>query len=281
MTGVPDAAAGEGRGAALLLVGCGRMGGALLDGWLKVGAASRVVVVEPAGLPPFAQGAAEVEAAPGPEALPPGFAPDVVLLAVKPQMMDATLPAYAPLVRPETVFLSVAAGKTLAALDRLLGGGATVARAMPNTPAAVGRGITALVGNDRVAPAQLDLCAALLEAVGAVARVDDESLMDAVTAVSGSGPAYVFLLVEALAKAGEARGLPADLAMTLARATVAGAGELLHQAPEPASRLRENVTSPGGTTQAALEVLMAPDGLAPLMDRAVAAAARRSAELAS
>lgn len=272
-------------GCALLLVGCGKMGGAMLDGWLAAGTASRVVVVEPSGLPESVRGNPAVTAATGPADLPAGFVPDVVVLAVKPQVMDTVLPGYQSLVRPGTVFLSIAAGKTIGSFESLLGeshlgGGAVVVRSMPNTPAAIGRGMTVAVGNAAVTEPQRNLCDALLRAVGDVAWVEDESLLDPVTAVSGSGPAYVFLMVEAMARAGEAAGLPAELAMRLARATVAGAGELMHQSPTPAADLRKAVTSPNGTTQAALDVLMAGDGLQPLMDRAIAAATRRSQELA-
>ena len=267
-------------GCALLLVGCGKMGGAMLDGWLAAGTASRVVVVEPSGLPESVRGNPAVTAATGPAELPAGFVPDVVVLAVKPQVMDSVLPGYQALARPGTVFLSIAAGKTIGFFESLLGEGAAVVRSMPNTPAAIGRGMTVAVGNAGVSEPQRRLCDTLLRAVGDVAWVEDESLLDPVTAVSGSGPAYVFLMVEAMARAGEAAGLPAELAMRLARATVAGAGELMHQSPTPAADLRKAVTSPNGTTQAALDVLMAGDGLQPLMDRAIAAAAHRSRELA-
>lgn len=268
------------RGCTLLLAGCGKMGGAMLDGWLTAGIASSVAVVEPSGLPESLRGNPAVILASGPDTLPAGFAPDVVVLAVKPQVMDSVLPAYRALVNPGTVFLSVAAGKTIASFEAALGEGAAIVRSMPNTPAAIGRGMTVAVGNPLVTGAQKTLCNSLLRAVGDVAWVDDESLLDPVTAVSGSGPAYVFLMVEAMAKAGEAAGLPAELAMRLARATVAGAGELLHRSPTAAADLRKAVTSPNGTTQAALDVLMAGDGIQPLLDRAVAAAANRSRELA-
>ena len=267
-------------GCTLLLVGCGKMGGAMLDGWLASGTASKVVVVEPSGLPDAFAGNPAVIGATGLDALPPGFTPDVVVLAVKPQVMDGMLAGYRALVRPGTVFLSVAAGKTIASLEHHLGTGAAIVRAMPNTPAAIGRGMTVAVPSAAVSDEQTSLCDALLRAVGDVAWVDDEALMDAVTAVSGSGPAYVFLLAEALAKAGEACGLPAELALRLARATVSGAGELLRQSSAGADELRKAVTSPGGTTQAALTVLMAENGLQPLLDKAVAAAAKRSKELA-
>ncbi len=282
---VQDAGEHASDGASLLLVGCGKMGGAMLDGWLASGIASRVAVVERAVLPDALTNNPRVVAASGPDTLPAGFVPDVVVLAVKPQVMDEALPAYRALVRPGTVFLSIAAGKTIAYFEAALGGGAggegaAIVRSMPNTPAAIGRGMTVAVPNARVTAAQTALCDALLRAVGDVAWIDDETLLDPVTAVSGSGPAYVFLLVEALAKAGEESGLPADLAMRLARATVSGAGELLNQSPQAAADLRKAVTSPNGTTQAALEVLMAGDGLQPVMTAAIAAATRRSKELA-
>lgn len=275
-----DGVVGNRAGASLLLVGCGKMGGAMLDGWLASGIASRVVVIERVGLPDALAGNPLVAAATGPDDLPGGFVPDVVVLAVKPQVMDEALPAYRALARPGTVFLSIAAGKTIASFETALGDGAAVVRSMPNTPAAIGRGVTVAVPNARVSADQTALCDALLRSVGDVAWIDDEALLDPVTAVSGSGPAYVFLLVEALAKAGEASGLPADLAMRLARATVSGAGELLNRSPQAAADLRKAVTSPNGTTQAALDVLMAEDGLQPLLTAAVAAATRRSKELA-
>jgi len=214
-----------------------------------------------------------------PEEIPLEFAPDVVVFAVKPQVMDGAVSPYKRFVG-RSLFLSIAAGKTLRYFGRLLDDEAAVVRAMPNTPAAVGRGITVATANPRVTPTQRRLADTLLSAVGEVGWVDDETLIDAVTAVSGSGPAYVFLLIECLAKAGVAAGLPAELATRLARATVAGSGELARLSHEPASKLREAVTSPGGTTRAALDVLMATDGLEPLMIKAVAAAARRSRELA-
>jgi pyrroline-5-carboxylate reductase len=263
----------------LLLIGCGKMGGALLKGWLERGAARHVVVIEPGpGADAFA-GERLVERHRRPEEIPLEFAPDVVVFAVKPQSMDGAVSPYKRFVG-RSLFLSIAAGKTLRYFARLLDDDAAVVRAMPNTPAAVGRGITVATANSRVTPTQRRLADTLLSAVGEVGWVDDEALIDAVTAVSGSGPAYVFLLIECLAKAGVAAGLPADLAMRLARATVAGSGELARLSHEPASKLREAVTSPGGTTRAALDVLMATDGLEPLMIKAVAAAARRSRELA-
>jgi pyrroline-5-carboxylate reductase len=194
--------------------------------------------------------------------------------------MDGVMPHYARFAGPATVFLSVAAGKTLAVFETYLGSEAVVVRAMPNTPAAIGRGMIVGCPNERVSDGQKALCDSLMAAVGEVAWIDDEALMDAVTGVSGSGPAYVFLLIECLAQAGRAAGLPGDLADRLALVTVSGAGELARQSAESPTVLRENVTSPNGTTQAALEVLMAEDGLAPLMTKAVAAATQRSRELA-
>lgn len=261
----------------LLLVGCGKMGSAMLDGWLARGLeASQVAVAEPveairprhAGLRLVAS-TAEI-----------GEAPEIVVLAVKPQSMDATLADLRRFADHGTVFLSIAAGKTLAYFGEHLGAVAKVVRSMPNTPAAVRQGITVATAAASVSEAEKKRCHELLQAVGEVLWVGDEALMDPVTALSGSGPAYVFLLVEAMAAAGAKLGLSADMAMQLARATVAGSGELLRQSTEPASQLRVNVTSPGGTTAAALQVLMADDGIQPLFDKALVAASRRSRELA-
>ena len=264
----------------LVLVGCGKMGSALLQGWLEGGLPKNLVhVVEPAADP------ARVAAVPGvaflktPAALPVGLRPSLVLLAVKPQNMDEVAPHYAAYKAAGAVFLSIAAGKRIAQFEGYYGKDAAVVRVMPNTPAAVARGMSVLVANRNVSAEGRALAESLLAAVGETAWIEDEGLMDAVTAVSGSGPAYVFLLIETLAKAGEAVGLPAALAMQLAKATVAGAGELARQAAEPPSQLRVNVTSPGGTTQAALEVLMAARGLQPLMTDAIAAATKRGKEL--
>jgi pyrroline-5-carboxylate reductase len=203
----------------------------------------------------------------------------VLFLAVKPQVMEAVLPAIKGVVGPQTVVVSVAAGKTLAFHEKHLGEAAMV-RAMPNTPAMVGRGVTGAFANSRVSAGQRDGVNALLRVSGPVEWVPTEADIDSVTALSGSGPAYVFYLVECMAEAGRKLGLQADLAMRLARETVAGAGELLHQSPDDAARLRQNVTSPGGTTAAALSVLMAEDGMQPLFDEALAAARKRAEELA-
>jgi pyrroline-5-carboxylate reductase len=264
----------------VLLVGCGKMGGALLSGWLSRGVSPKsVTVVEPKPAPGGVP--AGITVVDRIEAVPADAAPAVVVLAVKPQQMDAVVAQCRRFARPGAVFLSIAAGKSIATYARGLGKAAAIVRSMPNTPAAVGRGMSVLCANAQATTAQRAHCAALLAAVGEVAWIDDESLLDAVTAVSGGGPAYVFLLIECLARAGVEAGLPADLAMHLARSTVAGAGELVHQSTEPASKLRENVTSPAGTTLEALKILMAKDGLQPLLTRAIAAATRRSRELAS
>ena len=265
----------------ILLVGCGKMGGALLRGWLERDVdPTGVHVVDPADESRSLAGELGVCYADSTEALPPDVNPRVVVFAVKPQITDNVVPAYSDFAGPDTVFLSIAAGRTIAYFEERLGDQAAVVRTMPNTPAAIGRGISVACANLRVSPESRAICDLLLGAVGDVAWIDDEGLLDAVTATSGSGPAYVFLLIECLAEAGVEAGLPADLAMQLAQATVAGAGELARQSEDPASELRQNVTSPGGTTAAALEVLMADDGLGQLLTRAVAAATQRSRELA-
>jgi pyrroline-5-carboxylate reductase len=264
----------------LLLVGCGKMGGALLRGWRAGGVARRYLVVEPGtGAAEFA-GAPDVAVSPAVDRLEAGLRPSVVVFAVKPQAMGEVVGAYRRFVGPDTVFLSIAAGKTIGYFARHLGSDAAIVRAMPNTPAAIGRGITVACANPAVARPQIEACGRLLAAAGEVAWIEDEALMDAVTAVSGSGPAYVFFLIECLAGAGIKAGLPPELALRLARATVAGAGELALRSDEAPEVLRRNVTSPGGTTQAALGVLM-PEGAMPaLFDAAIAAATRRSRELA-
>jgi pyrroline-5-carboxylate reductase len=261
----------------LLLVGCGKMGGAMLEGWLARGlAASDAIVAEPAeAIRPKKPGLRVVAST-----SELGETPEIVVLAVKPQSMDAVLPDLKRFADEGSVFLSIAAGKTLKYFATHLGTTAKMVRSMPNTPAAVRQGITVATASGGVSAAEKKRCHELLEAVGQVVWVDDEALMDPVTALSGSGPAYVFLLVEAMAAAGAKLGLAPDMAMQLARATVAGSGELLKQSVEPASQLRVNVTSPGGTTAEALKVLMAADGIQPVFDKALAAASRRSKELA-
>ena len=266
----------------LLLVGCGKMGGALLQGWLRRGAdPADILVVEPMADPHRVLAAPGVKMLAEPEQLPADFEPAVVILAVKPQTMDDVAAHYGRFASPNTVFMSIAAGTKIAYFEQHFGADAAIVRVMPNTPAAVERGMSVLCANARVSATQRETCTNLMAAVGETAWIEDEALMDAVTAVSGSGPAYVFLLIECLAQAGIEAGLSEDLAAQLAAATVSGAGELARQAAETPSQLRVNVTSPGGTTQAALEVLMADDGLAPLLRRAVDAAARRSRELGS
>jgi pyrroline-5-carboxylate reductase len=266
----------------IVLVGCGQMGGAMLRGWRAGDAAAGYAVVEPAKPSADLTAAATVGWFASAAALPAGLMPDAVVFAVKPQVIDDVLPPYRRFVRPETLFLSIAAGTTIARLARHLGTSAAIVRAMPNTPAAIRRAITVACPNAQVSDSQRRLCDTLLAAIGDSTWVADEALMDAVTALSGSGPAYVFLLIEALAAAGEQVGLPAELALHLARATVAGAGELAVRSAELPARLREAVTSPGGTTRAALDVLMpaGQGGLPELVERAVAAATRRSRDLA-
>jgi pyrroline-5-carboxylate reductase len=263
----------------LLLVGAGKMGGAMLEGWLGLGLpADKIAVLEPQPTADLtALTTRGVRLNPAPAAVGPAAA---IVIAVKPQTAPSVLPTLAPFVGADTVVVSIMAGSTLGFLAGGFPAGSALVRAMPNTPAAIGRGITVAVANPRVSVAQRELVHALLSAVGAVEWVDDETLMDAVTALSGSGPAYVFLLAETMARAGAAAGLPADLAARLARATVAGSGELLNCSSLDAATLRQNVTSPGGTTAAALAVLMAADGLQPLMSKAIAAASTRSRELA-
>ena len=268
-------------GGPLLLVGCGKMGGALLGGWRADGLpAGNVVVVEPApALAAEIQAEHGVSVVAGPDAIPGGFAPRAIILAIKPQMMADALPAYRALARSGAVVISIAAGITLARFAAAFGDDVAIVRAMPNTPAAIRRGTSALIANHIVSQAQRALSEQLLTAVGAIHWIDDEAQMHAITAMSGGGPAYVFLLIETLARAGIANGLPPALAAGLARETVTGSGALAEASPEPPEVLRRNVTSPGGTTEAALEELMAADGIQPLFDRAIAAAARRSEEL--
>ena len=259
----------------LVLLGCGKMGGAMLEGWLQRGLdPASVWIVDPFPADWLVDAGVHVNTD-----LPER--PAFVVIAVKPQMMDQSLGQVARFGGSgDTVFVSIAAGTTIATFEAAFGGATPVVRAMPNTPAAIGRGITALIGNGNVSAENLGLAESLLSAVGQTVRLNDEGQMDAVTAVSGSGPAYVFHLIETLAAAGTAEGLPSDLAMALARATVAGAGALAETSAESPAQLRINVTSPNGTTQAALEVLMEDtSGFPGLLRRAVKAAADRSREL--
>jgi len=259
----------------IVLAGAGKMGSAMLSGWLAQGiAADRLTVIDPApsdGITSLAAKGLRINPA------QPGDAA-VLVMAVKPQMFADAAPQLRALVKPATLVISIMAGVPIAKLSHACGG--KVVRAMPNTPAAIGRGVTVAVAETGVTSQQRDIADALLRATGSVEWIDDEALMDAVTAVSGSGPAYVFLLAEELARAGIAAGLSPDIATRLARETVAGSGELLHRSDLSSETLRKNVTSPGGTTAAALEVLMGPGGFQPLLTRAVAAAAKRSRELA-
>ncbi len=270
----------------ILLVGLGRMGGAMLAGWRERGLAPSVAV-DPA---PEAAALAgpDLTVVAAPEAIPAGFAPALVVLAIKPQAAAATLPAYARFV-PKAGFLSIMAGRTIGGIRALLGGGAppagpplagAVVRAMPNTPAAVRQAITVACPGPGVDPAQRALCETLLGAIGEVAWVEDEALLDPVTAVSGSGPAYVFLLAELLERAAIEQGIPPALARRLARRTVSGSGALLGASTEDAAALRIAVTSPAGTTERALQVLMAPEAWPDSVARAIAAATARSRELA-
>jgi len=265
----------------LVLVGAGKMGGAMLEGWLKSGVAPEQVVALDPSPPPEILALLQKHRIRHNPAVATLKDAEVVLVAVKPQVMEDVLPGVASLKASRPLVVSVAAGKTIASFARHFGEDAAIIRTIPNTPAAVGRGITAMAANGNVSPAQLALATSLLAAIGEVVTVADEGLIDAATAVSGSGPAYVFYLTECLAAAGVSAGLPRDVAVKLARATVAGAGELMRVTGEEAATLRQNVTSPKGTTYAALQVLMAENGLEPLMKEAIAAATRRSRELAS
>ncbi|SHF11598.1 pyrroline-5-carboxylate reductase [Ruegeria intermedia] len=258
----------------LVLLGCGKMGSAMLAGWLDHGLpAASVWVIDPNPSEWLrAQGVNLNTALPE--------SPAVVLVAVKPQMMGEALPAIRALGGGGSLFISVAAGTQIASFEKALGANTPIVRAMPNTPAAIRQGITALIGNSHASEDDMALAEGLLSAVGQTVRLQNEGQMDAVTGLSGSGPAYVFHLIETMAAAGEAQGLPADLSMQLAKATVAGAGALAMAAEEDPAQLRINVTSPNGTTQAALEVLMDPEtGFPALLNRAVAAATNRSKEL--
>ena len=263
----------------VVLVGAGQMGGALLRGWLSHGLApSRVTIIDPR---PPANIQAVIDAhGIALDPVSPAVA-DVLIVAVKPQIADEVMPLVRHVVGPQTVVVSVMAGKTIARLEQVFGATTAVVRTIPNTPAAVGRGITGAAANAHVNAAQRSDVERLLAAVGRVEWLAREDWIDIVTAVSGSGPAYVFFLAETLARAGAAAGLPSDLAARLARATVEGAGELMYRSPdiEPAT-LRQNVTSPNGTTHAALQVLMGQQGIDVAFIEAIAAAAKRSRELA-
>jgi len=261
----------------ILLVGCGRMGSAMLAGWRERGLAPSVAVdPTPAAL---AWAGPDLTVVPEPTAIPSGFTPEAVVFAVKPQNAAATLPDYAGYAGL-SVFLSIMAGRTIGGMRALLGADAPIVRAMPNTPAAVRQGVTVACPGEGVGPAQRALCEELLRAIGKVAWVEDEALLDPVTAVSGSGPAYVFLLAELMEAAAREQGIPPELARLLARQTVAGSGALLAASEDDAAALRVAVTSPGGTTERALAVLMAADAWPAAVSRAIEAATQRSRELA-
>ena len=265
--------------ASLLLVGGGKMGAAMLEGWLKVGLpGSAATVIDPHPGPDLQQlcAAKGVALNPASDTIAP---PEALVLAIKPQVLGEVGPQVAPLVDSRTTLISVLAGKTIANLEAAIPGCGGIVRSIPNLPAAIAQGATGACTSPGLAEERRAMADALLNAIGVVAWVEDEGLIDACTAVSGSGPAYVFLLAEELARAGVDAGLPEELAERLARATVAGAGAMLAQSPLPSGTLRENVTSKGGTTAAALEVLMAENGFRPLLRDAVAAAKRRASAL--
>lgn len=268
---------GEFRGT-LVLVGAGKMGSAMLDGWIARGLHPRkITVVEPQPVK-----AVKALARRGLKLNPKGKVgvASAVVIAVKPQSAPEALPPLAQYIDQATLVLSIMAGRTIGFLEKSLPAGTAIVRAMPNTPAAIGRGISVAVANAKISKRQRNQASDLLAAIGKVEWVVDEALMDAVTALSGSGPAYIFLLAECMARAGIAAGLPQELAIRLARETVAGSAELLHRSDLDAATLRQNVTSPGGTTAAALEVLMGPGGFDHLLTKAIAAATQRSRDLA-
>ena len=261
----------------LVLLGCGKMGSAMLKGWLADGLPlTSTFVIDP--FPSLWLQDLETQGLHLNKSLPKS--PVVCIIAVKPQMMGEALPSLKEIAQSDAVFLSIAAGTSIKSFQTVLGDTCKIVRAMPNTPAAIGQGITALIGNANTTSVDLERCEQLLQAVGDTVILQGEEQMDAVTAVSGSGPAYVFHLIETLAAAGVAQGLPAELAMTLAKKTVSGSGALAMQSDESPEQLRINVTSPGGTTQAALQVLMNPkSGMPKLLLESVEAAASRSKEL--
>jgi len=263
----------------LILIGCGKMGGAMLAGWLELGLPAETVVVEPsaAAVSAFAGRIRHVTSI---AAIPTGFAPAAIILATKPQEAPNALPALAHLSGPRTVFLSIMAGRSIASMNVMLGGDARIIRAMPNTPAAIRLGFTVAFPGHGVTEVQRELCDRLLSAIGEAAWVDQESLIDPVTAVSGGGPAYVFLLAELMEQAAISQGLPPELARRMARATVGGSDALLSASTDDAAMLRRNVTSPSGTTERALAVLMRKEAWPALMEEAIEAATARSRELA-
>lgn len=267
----------------LLLIGCGKMGSAMLAGWLKEGLNKDAILIVDPYLDIIRENFSQLpdlNLQETVEGLPKGLAPSFVVMAVKPQMMEEALETLKAYDLSQAVILSVAAGKTIHYFEDYLSQDHAIVRAMPNTPAAIGKGITVCVANAPVTDIQKAVCSKLLETVSVVEWIDDEELMDAVTALSGSGPAYVFYMAEVMAAAGETIGLPKDLSDKLARHTVSGAGALLEESDESSSKLRENVTSPGGTTAAALDILMSDEGIAKSIRRAMQEAKARSKELA-
>jgi pyrroline-5-carboxylate reductase len=264
----------------LILIGAGKMGGAMLEGWIRLGMKGEALtVIDPNASPVLVSMCEQHDISLNPSLSSLGPA-QVVVLGIKPQMLDSAAATVSQLIDGRTLLISILAGKTLSDLRTRLPNLKSIIRCMPNLPASVQRGVTGAAPSPEVTDAQRATTNALLAGIGTVEWLPSEDLIDAVTAVSGSGPAYVFYLVECLARAGAQLGLPADVAERLARGTIEGAGELLHRSPQAPATLRENVTSPGGTTAAALEILMGQNGLAPLVTEAVAAAHRRAGELA-
>lgn len=264
----------------VLLIGCGNMGYAMLKGWLAADPTLAAWVVEPADALRTRASDAGAQAVAAPQGLPSDLSPELIFLAVKPQVMADVVPAYADYAGGPATFVSVAAGTTITTLASMLPGPTPIIRCMPNTPAAIGDGMMVCCANGLTEQSAKDVTTRLLAASGLVDWIDDEALMDAVTALSGSGPAYVFHMIECMAAAGADLGLPPDLAARMAMQTVMGAGRLAAQASDPPGTLREQVTSPGGTTAAALDVLMGEDKLKMLMAKALTAARDRGAELA-
>ncbi|MDA1237978.1 MAG: pyrroline-5-carboxylate reductase [Proteobacteria bacterium] len=262
----------NGRG--ILLIGCGKMGSALLGGWLNQGLeADDITVIEPNPSKWLVSQKINLN-----KIIPEK--PSIVIIAVKPQLMSKAVPNLKTLGNSDTLFISIAAGTSISYFEKTLGDKTPIIRVMPNTPAAIGKGITAVVGNKYANNHYMEQADLLLSAVGKTVRLESESQIDTVTAVSGSGPAYVFHLIEALAAAGVTNGLSPELSMVLAKATVVGAGYLAEASDESPENLRINVTSPGGTTQAALAILMDnKNGFFDLLERAVFAASQRSKEL--
>jgi pyrroline-5-carboxylate reductase len=264
----------------IVVIGAGKMGRALVECWLRQGLETkRLLVVEPFPTEELVKFTTDASIRLV-ESLTSVAPSSVLFVAVKPQIADQMLPHLGRLIGNRTLLISIMAGKTIARISERIDRNVAIVRAMPNLPATIGKGITAAIDNNCLSTEQRELASALLAATGTVTWIEDEKFMDAITAVSGSGPAYVFLLAESLARAGAAAGLPKDLADLLARETVAGSGELLNETPLAPQQLRENVTSPGGTTAAALEVLRSDVGFGPLLEKAVKAATQRSRELA-